>query len=458
MKSVLGVAVTFCMLLSGCKQADSHSESSQLNAEKKASVNARKPAAIQNELENTPEELLLTQALEFTPQCESEEAKKESFYDFYRQVYRWPEYLPEKIDPYRYSDMSDILAKFRAPWDYYSGIVSKAFYEQLLSAQPLPGIGVEFTISADKEALIVTDVHRHSSAANSGIKRGDKITAVRDQAIAYILEQQPSELPQPLLINAVKQLISEQQGATISWQNSDGVHTDSLDVGPFNAEGVMHQATFDTNTGKTGYLVFRQFLPVYQDDLDAAFATFKSENINKLILDLRENDGGFVETANHLSRLIAGHLLDDKVFLKYQHNDLLNQKLNVKKYQEELYRGPLDSELSLNELIVLTSNKTCSSSELLINSLQAYSDEIKVTTVGDKTCGKPVGMYPTYFCDSVLFLLNVEFANARDQADFLEVGMTPNCHVEQVAPLQWGSEEDPLLKEALHVAETGRCS
>ena len=50
--------------------------------------------------------------------------------------------------------------------------------------------------------------------------------------------------------------------------------------------------TLNLKTGKTGHLVFDEFIEPSTQELQTAFAFFKAQNVKDLILDLRYNSGG----------------------------------------------------------------------------------------------------------------------------------------------------------------------
>ena len=70
---------------------------------------------------------------------------------------------------------------------------------------------------------------------------------------------------------------------------------------------------------KVGYLAYNSFLRQFDEDLNAVFADFKAQGVTNLVLDLRYNGGGSVNTAIILGSLITGNNTTD-VFLQKQWN------------------------------------------------------------------------------------------------------------------------------------------
>lgn len=167
---------------------------------------------------------------------------------------------------------------------------------------------------------------------------------------------------------------------------------------------------FTEGTKKIGYLLYNQFSRNYDAQLNAAFANFKSENINELVIDLRYNGGGSVNTATYLGSMVTGQfngqlysqeVWNDKIkkalpadsFI----NNFKNQIRNTDANGEVILQESIQS-LGLNKVYIITSYSTASASELVINSLSSYID---VRLVGKTTRGKQVGSVTLYDSDNL---------------------------------------------------------
>src|SRR5690606_14565545 len=110
--------------------------------------------------------------------------------------------------------------------------------------------------------------------------------------------------------------------------------------------------------------------------------------------------------------------------------------------------------LNLDRVMVLTTASSCSSSELVINSLAPF---IEVVQIGAPTCGKPVGQQPALLGDYVLFAINFQTVNSLDQGDYFD-GLSPHCAVADMIKGDWGVASDPLYAEAINFIANGSCS
>jgi C-terminal processing protease CtpA/Prc len=150
---------------------------------------------------------------------------------------------------------------------------------------------------------------------------------------------------------------------------------------------VFISTSFEINGENIGYLMYNQFTNEYDNELYTELASLNAAGITNLIIDLRYNPGGSVNT----TRLLASIIYDtntENLFLTKRYNDKL--QLQFSKDQLEVYftnkiENRTIESLGLNKLYVLTSASSASASELLINSLAPYMDVIQI---GDVTRGK----------------------------------------------------------------------
>lgn len=146
----------------------------------------------------------------------------------------------------------------------------------------------------------------------------------------------------------------------------------------------------ETNGKKIGYLVYNGFTNEFDEQLNDAFGRFKTGGATDLILDMRYNPGGSVNTARLLSSMIYGTNTKD-VFLKARYNDKYQKILEDKNtdlqdyFADKTGKGTAINTLKLSKVFVLTTQGSASASELVINGLEPYMD---VVQIGEKTRGK----------------------------------------------------------------------
>ncbi|MDR6846516.1 S41 family peptidase [Flavobacterium granuli] len=227
---------------------------------------------------------------------------------------------------------------------------------------------------------------------------------------------------------------------------------------------ILINNVIETGSHKIGYLMYNGFYPNYDSQLNDAFATLKSQGITDLVLDLRYNSGGSVQSSTRLASMITGQFTD-KVFSKQRWNDKINAYFESEDPNalKNLFTNTIDGEpinsLNLKKIYILTTNSTASASELVINGLKPY---IEVVQIGDITTGKNVGSITIY--DSPTFgkenrnplhryamqPIVLKIVNADDFGDYFN-GLTPTYSLkENITNLGvLGNSSEPLLSTAI---------
>ena len=160
---------------------------------------------------------------------------------------------------------------------------------------------------------------------------------------------------------------------------------------------VYQTEIIDVDGEKLGYVLYNRFNLTFNTQLNDAFGEFKVANIKHLVIDLRYNPGGSVNTASLLGSMVTGQF-NDQIFSKLIYNDEL-QQFNYNYTFVNNFDGNNINSLSLDKVYILTTDLSASASELLINSLKKY---ITVVQVGDYTYGKTQASLTVY--DSPDFL------------------------------------------------------
>lgn len=135
---------------------------------------------------------------------------------------------------------------------------------------------------------------------------------------------------------------------------------------------------------KIGYIMYNAFTGSFDSQLNSAFGQLKTEGITDLVIDLRYNGGGSVNTAKGLSTMITGQFTGQLYFKEFWNADR-QQQFSEDSFFEDSFNGQAINSLNLTRVYVLTTSRTASASELVINTLNPY---INVVQIGDDTTGK----------------------------------------------------------------------
>ncbi len=159
--------------------------------------------------------------------------------------------------------------------------------------------------------------------------------------------------------------------------------TVSLTKEEYTENPVHMTAIIDVDGENLGYIVYNGFNRNFNVQLNNAFAQFQASNVQHLVIDLRYNPGGSVNTASLLGSMVTGQHNGD-IFSKLVFNED-NQASNTNFNFVSSFDGNTINSLNLDKVYVLTTEGSASASELLINSLDAY---VNVVQIGDRTTGK----------------------------------------------------------------------
>ncbi len=240
---------------------------------------------------------------------------------------------------------------------------------------------------------------------------------------------------------------------------------------PYTENPVYLSEIIPVNGVNVGYLMYNSFNANYVNQLNAAFASFQSNNVQELVLDLRYNGGGRVDVATFLGSMITGQF-NGEVFSKLiYNNDLQSNNTNYNFSNTLGEDGAAINSLNLNRVYVLTTGSTASASEMIINSLKEY---ITVIQIGGTTIGKSQASITIY--DSPDFSRNnvnpnhtyalqplVAISVNKNDGQVPATGLNPDAIFEVIeSPINFGilgDVSEPLLARAIqHISGNGRMS
>lgn len=300
------------------------------------------------------------------------------------------------------------------PWSHASTIDEKNDWES----------GVEYgrgiTLADRIGKLIFAYINHNSPAAKAGYERGD-------QLIPRNKNEMSSKKKQSLILKL--------SGDTVPY---------TLRPERFKVDTVMHKV-IKQDGRNIGYLWLLNFSNVTPFLIQDAFIEFKKQGVEELILDLRYNGGGHPSTL--LAGLIAGTKNHGKIFYKTSYSDKYRDRDNDIFLNLEYYSIPI------KRVFVLTTNDTCSASELIINGLRPY---LPIITIGEKTCGKPFFMQQISYGENVYDPVTGRLSNAEGKADY-EHGIEPDCKVQEDFSKSVGQPGDKLLDTALYFQSHNAC-
>ena len=223
------------------------------------------------------------------------------------------------------------------------------------------GIGVEFNIIEDTIRVVNPIIDGPSEKI--GIKSGDKLIKVNGKTVAGIK-----------ITN--KQVFEKLRGKSGSEVNvslmRSGINK-ALDYKIIRGQIPIYSIDIAYIVKPTiGYIKISRFASTTYDEFIKAFNMLNKKGMTKMILDLRGNGGGFLNTAVSL----ADEFLINGLQIVYTQG-----KAHPKKIYSATSRGGFEK----NKLVVLIDEGSASASEIVAGALQ---DNDRATIIGRRSFGK----------------------------------------------------------------------
>jgi len=278
----------------------------------------------------------------------------------------------------------DFFYSLRAPQDRFSFMVEDfiALEESFQGISLSNGMAFGLVRFSDTNTVFgyVRYVVPDSPADKAGLKRGDIFNSIDNNILT---ETNFGQLlaPESYTIG----MAEFQEGKLVSLDQDISLTKIELTENPIHLHKVI-----EADGQKVGYLMYNNFRRNFDSELNGIFGEFKSEGISELVLDLRYNSGGNIETCKDLSSMITGQF-EGQVFAKYLYNENIDNR--TIEFDNTINTDEAINSLNLNRVYVLTTGSTASASELVINALNPYIDVIQI---GRSTRGKFEGSVTLY--------------------------------------------------------------
>lgn len=238
---------------------------------------------------------------------------------------------------------------------YMDSEVSKNFNEQVDGKYE--GIGVEIMLLNDNTVKI-SKVFDDTPASKAGLKVDDVLVSVNDESITGL---SPSEIASKIKGGDKNvKIVVTRDGKDIEFL---------LTLGSVELESVTGKV-FEENGKKIGYIELTVFAANTYVQFEKKLAELENNNIDSLIIDVRDNSGGYLSTVTDIASLFM-----NKSKIIYQ--------LDTKGVVEQIYAKNNDSRNY--KISVLINGNSASASEILAAALK---ESYGATIVGVNSFGK----------------------------------------------------------------------
>lgn len=281
------------------------------------------------------------------------------------------------------------------------------------------GIGITVQLKNDK-FTIVSPI-KGSPAEKAGLKPGDVILAVNGKKINGVDQQS--------IINRIKGPVGTKVNLLIQRGNQEFHYSVE------RAKIEVPQVNYELVRGKIAYIQVTIFGDKTVDELQSAVKQAQADHARGIILDLRNNGGGWVNAAQ---RTLGTFLPGGTAFYEsYNKADNNLKAVNVITEPENLYKLPM---------VVLVNSGTASASEITSGALQ---DRGRAKLIGTKTFGKGSEQTVYYFDNGASLHITSAHWFTPDKRSINGKGLEPDYVVKSSASDNGTS--GPQFKKAVQV-------
>ncbi|MBQ9263366.1 MAG: S41 family peptidase [Clostridia bacterium] len=318
-----------------------------------------------------------------------------------------------------------MMAALGDPYTFYYNAEEWADLQEEIAGE-YGGVGMQLLGNVETNLVTVTRVFRDAPAERAGIRKGDILVRVEDIEVNAFTMQDAVDVMRGTLNEEVE----------IEVKRGDEYLTFRMN----RAIVTINQVEYTMLEGDVGYILLYQFENNCAKEVKAALAELENQGAQSLILDLRDNPGGYVQEAIDIADLFL-----DKELLMYSED----------RYGDKDEYFTKEGKHSI-PLLILVNGNSASSSEILAGGLH---DNGRATLMGTQSFGKGI-------IQTVIPLNgNTEGFQMTYAQYFLpsgspvhKIGITPDIISEMPEELasemfELGDLNDPQLKEAVEYAK-----
>ena len=255
--------------------------------------------------------------------------------------------------------IAEMLARLDPHSSYFPPRKNQANEENLSGS--FDGIGIEYFSIED--TLLVTSVVEGGPADKAGMLRGDKLIWINDSLIAGVSKTK----------DEIAQLVRGKRGTSVNiWVNRAGreiespirIVRDKITVSTIDAAYMIRP--------ETAYIRIKRFGERTSDEFETALRDLAQNKFSKLVLDLRENGGGYFYAA----LAVADNFFPADQLLVYT-SGANEDRTDYFSTEQGLFEK--------GELVVLIDENSASSSEIVAGAVQDHNRGI---VIGRRSFGK----------------------------------------------------------------------
>ena len=354
-------------------------------------------------------------------------------------------YFEEDTDSMEEGIYAGMMAGLGDPYSCY--YTAEQYEELMVDTQGVYcGIGAMISQNLETNVMTIIRVFEGSPAAEGGLLAGDMISKVDGR-----------DVTQEELDIVVNNYVKGEENTEVTLTVFRPSVNDYLDITMTRKNVEVPTVEHQMLTGDIGYVLITQFEMVTAQQFKDAVKDLESQGMKKLMIDLRSNPGGVVDSAVS----IAAYMLPEGDILTTRYKNgqedvyrTKDKKLRVDSSQEGGFpQYPVLDEDELDiPIAILVNENSASASEILAGAMKDYG---RATLVGTTTFGKGIvqNLYPLK--DGSAIKMTVAKYFTPSGYDLHEKGIEPDVEVELDAELAakgyYTLEEDNQVQKAIGV-------
>ena len=318
-----------------------------------------------------------------------------------------------------YGSLSGIVASLGDPYSVFMTPQDANQFQEDLKGN-FEGIGAEIAVKNNN--LIIIAPLSDSPASRAGLKPKDIIVKINGTSTLG------------MNVNNAVSLIRGPKGTEVTLTVFRESWNAPKEIKIIRDNITVKSVTWEYKDGGIAYIKIRQFNDDTVPLLDQAINEINSRNnVKSIILDLRNNPGGYLESAIE----IAGEWIGDKVSVSEKLRD----------GSETKHHSDNNPRLISYKTVILVDGGSASASEIVAGALQDWG---KATIVGTKTFGKGSVQDLTNLPDGSSVKLTIAKWFTPKGRSIEDNGIEPDVKVE-LTEADYNKDTDPQLNKAIEL-------
>ena len=287
------------------------------------------------------------------------------------------------------------------------------------------GIGIQITINYNTKICTISRVFDGGPAFNAGVKRGDILYQVEDLMVSS------DNIEEAIAI--MRNTPGTQVHVTFLRNGEEMPYT--LTCATVTTTRVEHKMIGD----QAGYIGLYEFAGDCAEKFEEALKDLESQGAKGLVIDLRDNPGGWVSSAQAIGDLFLDE--GDLCYLEFKNGE--RQYYNTTNGKSDI------------KLVLLVNENSASASEILTGALR---DRANAVVVGTKTYGKGIVQSVEALQNGAGMQLTIAQYYTPSGYAVHKAGITPDVIIEQPEEdvgkiYQLADLDDIQVKTALETLE-----